>query len=204
MTTDEPMFGMIRRCYCTPHPCSCEHPDGNEYPDPLGVSPLEYARAQARRAADERTLARLRGALYIPHATDPAGPTAAELAAGVPLDAFVDDLALASDTTPDAVLDAVRPILTGRATYRGTFVVEPLVAVAFRLRIRGLPYIAEAPIAGSPPGYRLHPDRRQRWQDRLDGGPRRTPPPVRFLPRPVDAPGCHPAFRLLNLLGGTW
>lgn len=92
---------------------------------------------------------------------------------------------------PDAQLEALVP--------------EPLVAVAFRLRIRGVPYIAEAPIAGSPPGYRLHPDRRQRHQDRAAGRPSVWIAPAgTVLPRPVDAPGCHPAFRLLNLLGGAW
>lgn len=162
---------------------------------PQGVSPLEHVIRDVRRAANDAVLARLRGTLHIPNVADPAaGPTAAELATATPLDAFVDDLALASDSTPDHVLDAVRPILTGRATYRGAFIVEPDHAVAFRLRIRGAPYLAEAPIAGSPPGYRLHPDRRQRHHDRHTGGPRPTPRHERFITRTRLAPGCHPAF----------
>lgn len=164
--------------------------------EPLGVSPLEHVIRDVRRAANDAVLARLRGTLHIPHPADPAGPTPAELADATPLDAFVEDLALASDTTPEAVLDAVRPILTGRATYRGTFVVEPDHAIAFRLRILGAPSAAEPAIAEGQPGYRLHPDRRQRHLDRHTGGPRPTPPPARFLTRTRLAPGCHPRFML--------
>lgn len=147
----------------------------------------------------------------VPNVADPAaGPTPAELATGTPIDALAAvlgiaaehaaaltstarDLATLTSAPPDTILEAF-----GKA-------LAPEPAVAFRLRIRGAPYLAEAPIAGSPPGYRLHPDRHQRHQDRAAGRPRVwTAPAGTVLPRPVDAPGCHPAFRLLNLLGGTW
>ena len=111
------------------------------------------------------------------------------------LKATARDLATLTSAPPDAILEAF-----GKA-------LAPEPAVAFRLRIRGVPYIAEAPIAGSPPGYRLHPDRRARHLDRAARALRPsvwTAPAGTLLPRPVDAPGCHPAFRMLNLLGGTW
>ena len=33
LVDDGPGPGMVRLCYCAPHPCSCEHADGNDYPE---------------------------------------------------------------------------------------------------------------------------------------------------------------------------
>ena len=44
---------MVRRCYCAPHPCSCDHPDGNDYPPDSAAASAPDPAEQARRARDE-------------------------------------------------------------------------------------------------------------------------------------------------------
>lgn len=52
---DEPVApGMVRLCYCAPHPCSCDFEDGNEYPVRVDDAPPTRAlRLAPAPAVDE-------------------------------------------------------------------------------------------------------------------------------------------------------